>query len=102
MKTDFYPKNPREGALVYVGDGTFFEDVNLINEITYYYTAFSYDKTGNYSSGAIVSAIPEVVPVIPPVEPRLVIVRFDVYRLFICITRQFNIFIKSKRYSQIV
>ena len=67
--TDFYPKNLWEGTLVYIGEGTLFEDINLINGITYYYTAFSYDKAGNYSSGAIVSAIPEAVSVVPPIKP---------------------------------
>jgi hypothetical protein len=67
--TDFYPKSLGEGVLVYIGDGTLFEDINLINGITYYYTAFSYDKVGNHSSGAIVSAIPETIPVAPPIKP---------------------------------
>ncbi|GAH74420.1 unnamed protein product, partial [marine sediment metagenome] len=67
--TEFYPSNPWAGKLVYIGKETFFEDINLTNGITYYYTAFSYDRAGNYSSGAIVSATPGVPPIVPPVKP---------------------------------
>jgi len=72
---NFYPENPWEGEMVYNDKGTFFVDIGLTNGVRYYYTAFAYDKTGNYSSGAITSAIPyppEVPPVIPPVVPPVV------------------------------
>jgi hypothetical protein len=68
----FYPTSPSEGYVVYTGRGESFEDTNLTNGITYYYTAFSYDKAGNYSSGAVVSATPEA-PLppekVPPAPP---------------------------------
>jgi hypothetical protein len=71
--TDFYPSDPWSGVPVYNQKGTSFIDTNLINGVRYYYTAFSYDKSGNYSSGAITSNVPqkpllpgEVPPVIPP------------------------------------
>ncbi len=55
---EFYPSNPQEGTLVYDDKGTSFVDIELTNGIKYYYTAFAYDRSGNYASGAIVSAIP--------------------------------------------
>lgn len=72
----FYPKTPAEGKLVYQGAGTYFEDKGLINGKRYYYTAFAYDKAGNYSSGAIASAVPQrvipekpILPEKPPIFP---------------------------------
>lgn len=77
---EFYPSNPEEGITVYDGKGNSlamleakllvgFIDTDLTNEKTYYYTAFAYDESGNYSSGAIVSAIPfKIKPLLPPEE----------------------------------
>ncbi len=56
--TDFYPSNPESGTLIYDSDGIFFTNTNLTNGVRYYYTAFAYDKVGNYASGAIVSVVP--------------------------------------------
>ena len=73
--TEFYPLSPWEGTLVYIGSETSFEDINLTNGVTYYYTAFSYDRAGNYSSGAVVAATPQappIPPVKPPVKPPIV------------------------------
>lgn len=64
----FYPENPWEGELVYDGKGTSFLDTGLTNGVRYYYTAFSYDFAGNFSSGAIVSAVPRLKPPPPPEE----------------------------------
>ena len=68
----FYPSDPWDGILVYDDKGTSLIDTGLKNGVRYYYTAFSYDKTGNYSSGAIVSGVPwsEEEPIIvPPLPP---------------------------------
>ena len=54
----FYPQDSWTGYLVYDGKGTSFTDTGLTNGIRYYYTAFAYDFAGNYSSGAIASAVP--------------------------------------------
>ena len=59
-KTDYYPASAAEGDNVYDGSGTSFTDTGLTNGARYYYTAFSYNKPGNYSSGALASAIPWV------------------------------------------
>lgn len=64
--TLFYPSSPLEGILTYKGGGNSFAAVGLENGTKYYYTAFSYDKAGNYSSGAIVSATPR--RMVPPEE----------------------------------
>lgn len=66
--TDFYPSDPFTGAPVYSGKGEGFFDVGLTNGIRYYYTIFAYDMAGNYSSGAIVSAVPNKPGIIPPPE----------------------------------
>lgn len=66
--TDFYPSDPLAGTLIYNGNGKSFLDTGLTNRVRYYYTAFAYDKTGNYSSGAIVSGVPHEPGVIPPSE----------------------------------
>jgi hypothetical protein len=63
----FYSQNPWEGKLIYDGKNTSFVDTGLTNGIKYYYTAFSYDFAGNFSSGAIVSAVPRLKP-LPPLE----------------------------------
>jgi len=68
---DFYPKNPEDGVPVYIGKESSFEDKNLENNVVYYYSAFSYDKAGNYSSGAVVSAVPGVFPIAPPITPPI-------------------------------
>jgi chitodextrinase len=70
--TFFYPQDPFDGETIYNGPGESFLDTGLQNGVRYYYTAFAYDQFGNYSSGAVASAIPgAVVPppeVFPPTE----------------------------------
>jgi len=67
---EFFPTNPWDGILVYQGKKTSFLAVGLVNGKRYYYTVFSYDKAGNFSSGAIISAVPykKEIPA-PPVPP---------------------------------
>ena len=57
-----YALNPNEGEVIYDGSRDFFIDTNLENKIAYFYTVFSYDQAGNYSSGAIIFAIPQSSP----------------------------------------
>jgi hypothetical protein len=64
---EFYPQNPWEGKLIFEGSTTSFIDTNLTNGKRYYYTAFSYDFAGNFSSGAVASAVPRIGEV-PPME----------------------------------
>ena len=68
---NFYPSNPEQGITIYDGKNSPFIDTGLTNEKRYYYTAFTYDGAGNYSSGAIISAIPflEIPPELPPEIP---------------------------------
>lgn len=69
----FYPLNPSDGVMVYYGREEVFTDANLKNGARYYYTIFTHDKSGNYSSGAIVSAVPvsaEGPVIIPPPPPE--------------------------------
>jgi len=69
----FYPSDPWDGISIYDDKGTSFVDTNLTNGIRYYYTAFAYDKFGNYSSGAIVSEVPRSdiePPIYPPPPPE--------------------------------
>ncbi|MCX6764526.1 MAG: hypothetical protein NTU58_02350 [Candidatus Nealsonbacteria bacterium] len=73
--TIFYPTHIYEGVLVYKGADIFFLDKGVENGSRYYYTVFSFDKAGNFSSGAVISEIPrfslapEVPPEIPPEIP---------------------------------
>ncbi|HLC39158.1 MAG TPA: hypothetical protein VJJ80_03520 [Patescibacteria group bacterium] len=57
-RTNYYPVDPNDGDNVYNGKETLFVDQNLTNDIRYYYTAFVYDYTGNFASGAVTSAVP--------------------------------------------
>lgn len=70
-RTDRYPMGPNDGRIVYQGLGTFVKDGGLINGVTYYYTAYSVDTTGNTSSGARASARPAGSVQPPPLPPPL-------------------------------
>jgi len=70
--TKNYPLSPDQGAMIYNGSGTSFLDADVENGIKYFYSAFAFDKTGNYSSGAIVSAVlrAPLIPKIPIPPPK--------------------------------
>lgn len=54
---DRYYGSPFIGHLVYEGSGKYFTDSNVIKNHKYFYSLFSRDKAGNYSSGSLVSII---------------------------------------------
>jgi len=54
----FYPASIDDGEVIYEGRGNYYEDKGLINGKKYYYALFTYDKNRNYSSGAVISAVP--------------------------------------------
>ena len=49
----FYPKDPDDGIVIYEGRTEKFIDKDVEKRKIYYYTAFTNDREGNYSSGAI-------------------------------------------------
>jgi hypothetical protein len=53
-----YPTGPDDGTTVYEGGDEQTTDTGLTNGTLYYYTAFSFDKKPNYSSGAQAQATP--------------------------------------------
>ena len=53
---EFYPEGFNEGTTIYNDRGQAIVDTEVIPGTRYYYTIFSYDNAGNYSSGAISSA----------------------------------------------
>lgn len=65
----FFPLDIEDGDTVYDGNGQTFIDNNLENGRRYYYTVFSYDKSGNFSSGAIVSEVPRAAGAVPTTTP---------------------------------
>jgi len=56
--TTAFPTSPTVGTTVFNGVGTSHLDPGLTNGTEYFYTAFAYDSSGNFSSGAVDSAIP--------------------------------------------
>ena len=73
--TKFFPTDIYDGTTVYEGPGEFTEDTDIEEGVTYYYSAFAYDLSGNYSSGAVAIFLiyrPGVPPIIPPIIPPLV------------------------------
>ncbi len=67
-----YILNPGEGFLIYRGKDESYLDKNLVNEKRYYYTIWAVDEAGNFSSGALVSAVPRA-PAPPPFPPEEII-----------------------------
>jgi len=73
----FFPADIYDGTTVYEGDGQSVIDKEIEQDVTYYYSVFTYDFSGNYSSGAISTFTitkgqavipPFVIPVVPPEE----------------------------------
>lgn len=57
VKSDkFYPRDPLDGEVIYEGRAERYVDEDVMLDKTYYYTAFSRDFTGNYSSGSVTDA----------------------------------------------
>ena len=55
----FYPNDPHDGFIAYVGPSESFVDTyDFFENSRLYYTVFSYDQSGNISSGAVVTAQP--------------------------------------------
>ena len=71
MSDQFYPQSPDEGETVYNGKGEWAIVNNLKNGQRYYFTAFAYDNSKNYASGAIASAAPQALPIPPVVPPEI-------------------------------
>jgi hypothetical protein len=71
---DRYYGSPFVGTLVYEGRGTYFLDSKVKERTKYFYSLFSRDRAGNYSSGALVDIVHNPKgfdnwgEVIPPVE----------------------------------
>lgn len=49
----FFPLDPLNGEVIFEGLGNSFIDTNVEPGVVYYYSIFSRDRSGNYSSGAI-------------------------------------------------
>ncbi len=49
----FFPLDPLNGEVIFEGLDTKFTDSNVKPGVIYYYSAFSRDRSGNFSSGAI-------------------------------------------------
>ena len=54
----WYPSDPHSGTLVYSGVGNSTVDSQVTEGTKYYYKAFTYDASGNYSLGITASATP--------------------------------------------
>lgn len=50
---EFFPASPYDGKVVYEGRGESTRDTDVNFGTTYFYSAFAFDKTGNYSEGSI-------------------------------------------------
>jgi hypothetical protein len=71
---DRFHSNPKVGHLAYEGSGGYFTDGNVSVGIKYFYSLFSVDEKGNYSSGSLISIThnPDTVNVVTPHYPPFV------------------------------
>jgi len=77
------PLDQFSGKVVYQGSGTYALDTGGIPGTVYYYTAFSYDAVGNYSSGAVFFAVwPSVALPVVPQSPNQTQNQFPVQSVF--------------------
>lgn len=89
----FFPVDPLDGVIVYEGKGENAIDEKVKNGGVYYYTAFTKDTSGNWSSGAVASAgySTSGTPVsvgnpldnltqAPSVDPRIKSLRFEDFK----------------------
>jgi len=58
QSTSASPSGPLDGITVFQGLGNIFTNSPLTNTIRYYYGAYAFDATPNYSSGAFTNAVP--------------------------------------------
>lgn len=65
--TTAFPAGPASGTTVFQGAGTSYLDTGLTNGVTYYYSIFVRDTSGNFSSAAQNSAAPSPTPPPPAV-----------------------------------
>ncbi len=49
-KVGSYPVTQSDCLIVYNGTGSVYVDTNVVNGITYYYVAFTYDNVPNFSA----------------------------------------------------
>ena len=54
---DRFYGSPSIGELVYEGKGTYFTDSNVKTNNKYFYSLYSRDRAGNYSSGSLIDVI---------------------------------------------
>ncbi len=52
-----YYSDPEIGQLVYEGSGEYFTDADVIEGHEYFYTLYSRDRKGNYSSGSMIKIV---------------------------------------------
>ena len=52
-----YLGSPFLGSVVYEGKGSYFTDANVVDGNKYFYSIFSRDRIGNYSSGSLINII---------------------------------------------
>lgn len=55
--TDRYYASPFTGTIVYEGRGSYFTDSKVKENTKYFYSLFSRDNSGNYSSGSLIGLI---------------------------------------------
>ncbi len=52
------PTNAQDGVTIYQGNGTTYTNIALTNLTSYFFAAFSYDATPNYSIGVVTNSTP--------------------------------------------